>query len=121
MPAPPEIAQFESEIRPAEIFRQQEAKHQGDADRHFGIGSEVEEGLEGEGEARGPGLAEINHPIGRGGKERVGQSRETRGEKHFLGKAQGEERNTRRKAKARAVAARVELELRNELVVPHDW
>ena len=63
VPAAPEVAQVGREIRPAEILRQQQAEQQRGADRHFGIGGEIEKKLERERERRGPGFAEVEHAL----------------------------------------------------------
>ena len=120
VPAAPEIAQIGRQIRAAEILRQHESEQQRRADRHFGVGGEIEKELEREGERRGPGFAEIEHALRGLREELVDRWRETVGEQHLLGEADREDHQARADARPHPLAPRVERKLRHQLIVPHD-
>ena len=103
-----------------EVERQAQAEHQRHADRHVGIAGEVEVELEGEGQAADPGLG--------GGQRGAAPPAEKAGSARWasvsamhdlLGQADDEQHQAAAQILPSVRAARVALELRDDLVVAH--
>src|SRR5205814_9841154 len=90
VPAAPKVTQVGRKIRPAKILRQQEAEQQRGADRHLGIGGEIEEELKRECKRRGPGFAEIEHALRALREELIDRRSKPIREQHLLAEADRE-------------------------------
>src|SRR5213079_1735521 len=104
VPAAPELAQVGRKIRAAEILRQQEAKQERGADRHFGVGGEIEKELEREGERCGPGFAEIEHALRALAEELIHYGCKAVREQYLFSEADRENHQSRSDARPHAPA-----------------
>ena len=120
MPAPPECAQVRGQVRAAKILRQHQPEQQSNADRHFGIGGEIQEQLERERKRRGPRFAEIEHLGGGLRKQRVDHAGEMIGQHHLFGEPQGKQQQSGTDPLPQARPQRIVIKLRNQFIVADD-
>src|SRR5205085_6602332 len=100
VPAAPEIEPVDGGERPVEIDWQPNSEHAAEADRHVGIGDEVEIELQLEGDDREPAFRRRDRRVLCGEKDAVDSRADLVGEEQFLRQAEEEDGEADRKVAA---------------------